>query len=173
MAVRVEPLLVRCERRCPACPPDLSRVTCSCCTRAGVAQPSSTNSARTEASGVQWSATPRRHKEQSEGLPRLQSCARSAAWAHGPWVLLMLGGDTGDPLILQMKEVQPSVLEAFAGRSNYANAGQRVVVGQRCDAGQRGHIAGLAAIRRFRRQASRLLRAANFATGRAHSRSSS
>ena len=47
------------------------------------------------------------------------------------WVLLLLGRDTGDPLILQMKEAQPSVLEAFAGRSNYANAGQRVVVGKR------------------------------------------
>jgi uncharacterized protein (DUF2252 family) len=47
------------------------------------------------------------------------------------WVLLLLGRDSGDPLILQMKEAQPSVLEAFAGHSNYANAGQRVVVGQR------------------------------------------
>ena len=47
------------------------------------------------------------------------------------WVLLLLGRDGGDPLILQMKEAQPSVLEDFAGRSSYANAGQRVVVGQR------------------------------------------
>jgi uncharacterized protein (DUF2252 family) len=46
------------------------------------------------------------------------------------WVVLMLGRDSGDPMILQIKEAQASVLEAFAGRSAYANAGRRVVVGQ-------------------------------------------
>ena len=47
------------------------------------------------------------------------------------WVALMLGRDAGDPLLLQVKEAQQSVLEDFAGRSVYANAGQRVVAGQR------------------------------------------
>ncbi len=47
------------------------------------------------------------------------------------WIFLMLGVDEGDPLILQAKEAQPSVLEQFAGRSAYENHGQRVVVGQR------------------------------------------
>jgi uncharacterized protein (DUF2252 family) len=47
------------------------------------------------------------------------------------WIFLMTGVDTGDPLILQAKEAQPSVLERFAGRSAYGNHGQRVVVGQR------------------------------------------
>ncbi len=47
------------------------------------------------------------------------------------WVLLMMGVDESDPLILQAKEAQPSVLERFAGRSAYPNHGQRVVVGQR------------------------------------------
>jgi len=47
------------------------------------------------------------------------------------WVFLMTGVDEGDPLILQAKEAQPSVLERFAGRSAYDNHGQRVVVGQR------------------------------------------
>ena len=47
------------------------------------------------------------------------------------WVFLMMGVDERDPLILQAKEAQHSVLERFAGRSAYAHHGQRVVVGQR------------------------------------------
>jgi uncharacterized protein (DUF2252 family) len=47
------------------------------------------------------------------------------------WIFLMLGVDRRDPLILQAKEAQPSVLEHYAGRSAYENHGQRVVVGQR------------------------------------------
>ena len=43
--------------------------------------------------------------------------------------LLMSGG--GAPLLLQIKEAQQSVLAPFAGASDYANHGQRVVVGQR------------------------------------------
>jgi uncharacterized protein (DUF2252 family) len=38
--------------------------------------------------------------------------------------------DLSDPLFLQMKEAQASVLEPFAGASSYANHGQRVVNGQ-------------------------------------------
>ena len=47
------------------------------------------------------------------------------------WIALMLGRDNQDPLFLQMKEAQPSVLEEFAGRSVYRNEGHRVVSGQR------------------------------------------
>ena len=47
------------------------------------------------------------------------------------WIALMLGRDGADPLFLQVKEAQPSVLEEFAGRSVYRNAGHRVVAGQR------------------------------------------
>jgi uncharacterized protein (DUF2252 family) len=39
--------------------------------------------------------------------------------------------DDGSPLLLQIKEAQASVLAPFAGPSDYANHGQRVVVGQR------------------------------------------
>jgi uncharacterized protein (DUF2252 family) len=39
--------------------------------------------------------------------------------------------DDGSPLLLQIKEAQPSVLAPFAGASEYANHGERVVVGQR------------------------------------------
>jgi uncharacterized protein (DUF2252 family) len=47
------------------------------------------------------------------------------------WILLLLGRDADDPLFLQIKEAQPSVLEPHLGRSAYENHGQRVVVGQR------------------------------------------
>ncbi len=47
------------------------------------------------------------------------------------WIMLMLGRDSEDPLFLQAKEAQASVLERFTGRSEYRNAGQRVVAGQR------------------------------------------
>jgi uncharacterized protein (DUF2252 family) len=47
------------------------------------------------------------------------------------WILLMEGVDHEDPIILQAKEAQSSVLEEYAGRSLYANQGQRVVSGQR------------------------------------------
>jgi uncharacterized protein (DUF2252 family) len=46
------------------------------------------------------------------------------------WVLLFMAGK-GDPLFLQIKEARPSVLEAYAGRSTFANHGQRVVNGYR------------------------------------------
>ena len=39
--------------------------------------------------------------------------------------------DDGSPLLLQIKEAQESVLAPFAGASDYANHGERVVVGQR------------------------------------------
>ena len=47
------------------------------------------------------------------------------------WVILLLGRDDQDPLFLQAKEAQPSVLEAFVGKSEHVNHGQRVVTGQR------------------------------------------
>ncbi len=47
------------------------------------------------------------------------------------WILLLLGRDGHDPLLLQAKEAQASVLERFVGRSAYRNSGQRVVAGQR------------------------------------------
>ena len=43
----------------------------------------------------------------------------------------MLGRDGQDPLFLQAKEAQESVLERFVGKSRYPNHGQRVVAGQR------------------------------------------
>jgi uncharacterized protein (DUF2252 family) len=47
------------------------------------------------------------------------------------WIILMLGRDDQDPLFLQVKEAQESVLSRFAGPSPFANQGERVVNGQR------------------------------------------
>ena len=47
------------------------------------------------------------------------------------YIMLLLGRDDGDPLFLQFKEAQASVLEPFLGKSAYGNHAQRVVEGQR------------------------------------------
>jgi uncharacterized protein (DUF2252 family) len=47
------------------------------------------------------------------------------------WIVLMLGRDESDPLFLQVKEAEASVLSRFVGASKYTNQGQRVVAGQR------------------------------------------
>ncbi|MFI8007400.1 DUF2252 domain-containing protein [Streptomyces sp. NPDC086010] len=47
------------------------------------------------------------------------------------WIILLLGRDGGDPLFLQAKEADTSVLAPHAGASIYRNQGERVVAGQR------------------------------------------
>ena len=47
------------------------------------------------------------------------------------WIALMLGRDGQDPLFLQVKEADASVLEEFLGPSEFKNHGERVVTGQR------------------------------------------
>ncbi len=47
------------------------------------------------------------------------------------WLVLMQGRDDHDPLFLQVKEAQASVLQAHLGETPYASEGQRVVSGQR------------------------------------------
>jgi uncharacterized protein (DUF2252 family) len=47
------------------------------------------------------------------------------------FIVLMLGRDGGDPLFLQAKEAQRSVLEPYAEPSAFDNQGERVVQGQR------------------------------------------
>ena len=46
------------------------------------------------------------------------------------WIVLLLGRDQSDPLILQAKQAQRSVLEPYTSPSPYRNNGQRVVTGQ-------------------------------------------
>jgi uncharacterized protein (DUF2252 family) len=47
------------------------------------------------------------------------------------WIIFLIGNHSGDPLFLQLKEAQPSVLEPYLSKSLYSNQGQRVVAGQR------------------------------------------
>ncbi|MGN6170970.1 MAG: DUF2252 domain-containing protein [Solirubrobacteraceae bacterium] len=47
------------------------------------------------------------------------------------WIALFFGRDGQDPLFLQFKEAEASVMEEFLGKSNFRNHGQRVVTGQR------------------------------------------
>ena len=47
------------------------------------------------------------------------------------WIVLLTGRDDGDPLVLQAKEAQASVLEPYVGKSRFDNHGRRVVEGQR------------------------------------------
>ena len=46
------------------------------------------------------------------------------------WIVLMDAADGTEPLFLQAKEAQPSVLAGYCGRSQYTNQGERVVAGQ-------------------------------------------
>lgn len=46
------------------------------------------------------------------------------------WILLLMGRDDADPLFLQAKEANPSVLEEFVGASRIPSHGERVVHGQ-------------------------------------------
>ncbi|WP_406839575.1 DUF2252 domain-containing protein [Streptomyces sp. AHU1] len=47
------------------------------------------------------------------------------------WIVLMLGRDDSDPLLLQAKEADESVLAPYVGASEYRTQGERVVAGQR------------------------------------------
>jgi uncharacterized protein (DUF2252 family) len=47
------------------------------------------------------------------------------------WIIFLTGNHDNDPLFLQLKEAQPSVLEGYLSESRYENEGQRVVEGQR------------------------------------------
>ncbi len=47
------------------------------------------------------------------------------------WLALLIGQDMDDPLFLQVKEAEASVLERFTTSSTVGNHGQRVVEGQR------------------------------------------
>lgn len=47
------------------------------------------------------------------------------------WIALLLGRDGDDPLFLQIKEAEASVLEPYVGKASYSHHGRRVVEGQR------------------------------------------
>ena len=75
------------------------------------------------------------------------------------YIMLMLGRDHSDPLFLQIKEAQASVLERFAGKSTSSTP--RPARGGRAapDAGGNRHLPGLDPHQRTRRRDPRLLRA--------------
>ena len=74
-------------------------------------------------------------------------------------IALFLGVDGQDPLFLQVKEAQPSVLERFVGKSEYPNHGQRVVAGQRLMQAATDIFIGWQRSRPARRAGTGLLRA--------------
>jgi uncharacterized protein (DUF2252 family) len=47
------------------------------------------------------------------------------------WIVLLTGSDNADPLFLQVKEAESSVMESFLGKSRFKSHAQRVVEGQR------------------------------------------
>jgi len=63
------------------------------------------------------------------------------------WVILMLGRDQSDPLILQLKEAMPSVLEPYLAPTVYESQGRRVVEGQRMMQTSPDHLLGWYALK--------------------------
>ena len=63
------------------------------------------------------------------------------------WVVLMDAGDGVEPLFLQAKEAQVSVLADYAGRSQYTNQGERVVAGQHLQQAQSDIFLGWTRVR--------------------------
>jgi uncharacterized protein (DUF2252 family) len=65
----------------------------------------------------------------------LTDCARKVVGVGSvgtrDWIALFFGRDGQDPLFLQIKEAEASVLEEFLGPSEFSNHGHRIVVGQR------------------------------------------
>ena len=83
------------------------------------------------------SATRRRSRTTAAGCSSPTASATSPTRWSGvgsvgtrAWIVLMTGRDDEDPLFLQAKEAQASVLEPYAGASGFDNHGQRVVEGQ-------------------------------------------
>ena len=64
------------------------------------------------------------------------------------WIVLLLGRDDADPLLMQVKEAERSVLEGYLHPSAYSNSAERVVAGQRLMQAHQRHPVGLAALRR-------------------------
>ena len=85
------------------------------------------------------------------------------------WIVLLTGRDDADPLFLQAKEAQKSVLERFLGPSEYENSGERVVRGQRLMQASSDIFLGLAARRRAPTASSATSTCASSTTGRGRS----
>ena len=86
---------------------------------------------------------------------------------HPRLVILLTGRDDGDPLFLQAKEAQASVLEPYVGASRFDNHGQRVVEGQRLMQAASDIFLGWCPATRHRRPSSATSTCASSGTGRA------
>ncbi len=75
------------------------------------------------------------------------------------WVVLMMGRDGQDPLFLQAKEAEASVLEPYVGESEFGNHGERVVEGQWLMQASSDILLGWLPALGHRRRQTRLLRA--------------
>ena len=75
------------------------------------------------------------------------------------YILLLVGRDNDDPLFLQVKEAQPSVLEPFLGAERVPEPWPTGRRRSAADAGGDRHLPRLAADHRYRRCDPRLLRA--------------
>ena len=74
------------------------------------------------------------------------------------WVVLMMGRDGQDPLFLQAKEAEASVLEPYVGESEFGNHGERVVEGQWLTQASSDILLGWLPAPGLRRRRTRLLR---------------
>ena len=74
------------------------------------------------------------------------------------WIILMLGRDETDPLFLQVKEAEESVLEPVRRAQPVRQPGRAGGERAAAHAGGQRHLPGLAAVRRAGRQDPRLLR---------------
>ena len=74
------------------------------------------------------------HRHLFDGY-RYLDCARKVVGVGSvgtrAWIVLLLGRDERDPLFLQIKEAEESVLEPYAAPSAFSHHGRRVVEGQR------------------------------------------
>ena len=82
------------------------------------------------------------------------------------WIALCVGRDDDDPLILQIKEAQASVLEEFVGPSAHRNAGERVVAGQRITQATGDIFLGWMRVKQTSTAAAATTTSASSATGR-------
>ena len=86
---------------------------------------SSTNTARPSARRVATSST-----ATGTSTP-LARWSASGSVGTRAWIALFVGRDESDPLFLQIKEAQESVLEPYTAPSEFPITGERVVEGQR------------------------------------------
>ena len=73
------------------------------------------------------------------------------------WIVLLLGRDGSDPLFLQAKEAQPSVLESFTGASRSQSNGAAHRRRPAPDAGEQRHLPRVRDGGGYRRREARLL----------------